>query len=61
MSRHPAFTAGREAFRSGKLDNPNKPDTIAHKEFEAGINHEYFLNLKTITNKTKYHNGSHYV
>lgn len=52
MNRHPAFSSGREAFRYGQLDNPNKPDTTAFKEWQAGFDHEYFLNLHSL-NRTK--------
>jgi len=53
MSRHPAFNSGREAFRVGHLDNPNKKETIAYKEWQAGFDHEYFLNLKELQSNTK--------
>lgn len=53
MSRHPAFRLGMEAFIKGDMNNPNKKDTIAWKEFQAGFDHQYFLNLKSNQHTTK--------
>lgn len=49
MARNPAYEQGRNAFRLNMPNNPNREGTIAHKEFMAGYDAEYFFNLKSIT------------